>query len=370
MLYEYMALKDDLKKLWRDSFGDSAEYVDMYFDRVYTDADAMALSIDGRVVSSLLLQPYNLWFHGAELPVGYIAGASTRRQSRGKGFMGRLIFQSLTAAYCRGMAAVALIPAHDWLYDFYARFGFTTVFFADAQRYTSLHAFAGSDGFSEVADSYSNEVIDAFVDMERNAGCGILHSRRDFLNILDDLSFENGLFCCVADNADRRIAAMGWAAPAADGERIVVKELLGTNPEARKAVLRRFRAEWSDKPFTLLARPGCQPEDETDNDLLAPRRLMRRGMMRIVDNLAVIEAIAAGYPQFEATLRISDRMLPQNNHVYRISKGTANEFDSFSGTPDFDVDAQTFCQIVFSSPAIGDILDFPSVRPHIALMLD
>lgn len=365
-----MALKDDLKKLWRDSFGDSAEYVDMYFDRVYTDADAMALSIDGRVVSSLLLQPYALWFHGTELPIGYIAGASTRRQSRGKGFMGRLIFQSLTAAYCRGMAAVALIPAHDWLYDYYARFGFATVFFADAQRYTSLHAFAGAEGFSEVADNYSTEVIDAFMAMERDAGCGVLHSRRDFLNILDDLSLEGGLFSCARNDADRSIAAMGWASPAPDGERIIVKELLGSDPEARKAVLRRFRAEWPDKPFTLLARPGCQPEDETDNDELALRRLMRRGMMRIVDNLALLEAVATGNPRLDATLRIADPMLPQNNHVYRIARGTAREFDSFASAADFDVDAATFCRMVFSSPQIGEILDFPSVRPHIALMLD
>ncbi|MCM1441315.1 MAG: GNAT family N-acetyltransferase [Roseburia sp.] len=365
-----MALKDELKKLWRDSFGDSAEYVDMYFDRVYTDADAIALSIDGRVVSSLLLQPYNLWFHGTELPIGYIAGASTRRQSRGKGFMGRLIFQSLTAAYCRGMAAVALIPAHDWLYDYYARFGFATVFYADAQRYTSLHAFAGSDRFSEIDDSYSTEVIDAFMAMERDAGCGIIHSRRDFLNILDDLNLEGGLFCSVTNNSNRCIVAMGWAAPDADGDRILVKELLGDDPEARKAVLRRFRAEWPDMPFTLLARPGCQPEDETDNDELASRRLMRRGMMRIVDNLSLLEAIAAGNPHFEATLRISDPMLPQNNHVYRIVRGKASEYDSFSGTADFDVDAPTFCRMVFSSPAIGEIIEFPSVRPHISLMLD
>ena len=40
----YMSKKDEIKRLWAESFGDSREFVEMYFDRVYRDADAMTLT--------------------------------------------------------------------------------------------------------------------------------------------------------------------------------------------------------------------------------------------------------------------------------------------------------------------------------------
>ena len=77
-----MSKRDDIIKIWQESFNDSRAYVSMYFDRVYRDDEAVVLTDpQGVTVSSLLLQRYSMAFQDVELPVSYIAGAATRRTS-------------------------------------------------------------------------------------------------------------------------------------------------------------------------------------------------------------------------------------------------------------------------------------------------
>ncbi len=139
----YMRQKDEIKRLWAESFGDSREFVEMYFDRVYRDADAMTLMTDdGHVASALLLQPYGLSFHGLRASASYVAGAATKRNMRGKGLMTALMADTLMESRRRGDIITILIPASSYLYGFYARMGFATVAFTDIMRYTALHSFA------------------------------------------------------------------------------------------------------------------------------------------------------------------------------------------------------------------------------------
>lgn len=133
-----MSTKNDIRHLWREAFGDSEEYLDMYFDRIYRESDALTLESDGRLVSTVLMQDYNLWFHSREVPVAYIAGVTTRRAARGHGHATALVNKALKLAHHNGKMLCAIIPAHDWLYYFFDRFGFSPVFLTDSQRFTSL----------------------------------------------------------------------------------------------------------------------------------------------------------------------------------------------------------------------------------------
>lgn len=89
------SVRDEIKKIWRECFNDTREYVEMYFDRVFRESDAMTLERDGQIVSSLLLQPFSFKFQGIETTISYIAGAATKRVARGQGNMSRLILSAL-----------------------------------------------------------------------------------------------------------------------------------------------------------------------------------------------------------------------------------------------------------------------------------
>lgn len=351
-----MNRKEDIKKIWKECFGDPQDYIDMYFSRVYSERDALTLEKGGRIVSSLLLQPYSMQFHRTDVTVGYIAGAATRRNARGNGYMSELMLTALDTAAERGYMACALIPAHDWLYDFYNRFDFSTVFYVDPQRFTSLHRFAAGGFYTPVDDPYDSKVFEAFRSFEAARPCTILHSQHDFLNILDDLAHDGGKFIAIEDE-EGRIAAMGWAAPT-DG-RLIVKELLGLDEEARETVLSHFRTYFPDVPVTVMAPAGSDG-----------RKLYPRGMIRIVNTPLCLGIVAAANPSLSLRMKITDTIMPRNCHIYIITGGVCSIDDEYEGTLDFDITADTFNRLVFSSARIGDITGFPSQRPHISLMLD
>lgn len=358
-----MTQKDELKRLWSDSFGDSPEYVDMFFSRVYRDSDLIAAEQNGHTLSYLLLQPYSFMFHGAILPTGYICGANTRRNQRGKGLMSKLMTDALRSCASRGYMMAELIPAYDWLYPYYNRFGFSTVFYIDAQRFTSAHQFGPwEDGFKPVENIFDLAVSEAFIRMEKMRPCTILHSSRDFLNTLDDIALSPGGKYVAVSRDSGEVVAMAWAESNPDDPTapVTVKELLSTDIPAGRAALRELRYHWPDKSFKLLAPAGIHPH------FITPR-----GMCRLTDVGVALSAVAAAQPSFKSTIRVSDPLIPQNNATYRIADG---EIDisayATNSRLDFDVDVSTLADIMFSSPAMGNIIGFPSVRPHISLMLD
>ena len=97
-----MNLRNEFKQLWRESFDDTQEFVEMFFSRVYNDDDVITLSHDGSIISALLLQRYNISFHGTDSPMAYICGAATRRAQRGRGYMSSMIRAALSESYKRG----------------------------------------------------------------------------------------------------------------------------------------------------------------------------------------------------------------------------------------------------------------------------
>lgn len=353
-----MSKKDEIKRLWKECFGDSPEYIDMYFSRIYSEESTLTAQNDeGRTVSMLQLMNYNMLFCNKQTELCYIGGAATARKCRGQGHMTRLMIAALDQAADRGAMMCALIPAHGWLYFFFERFGFSNVYLTDRQCYTSFHPFATEATYHSVTDNYAPEVIDAFDRYERLRPGGVIHSRRDFLNILDDLSFrDNGTFVAVG-RAETPVAGMAWGFD--NGEFIQVNELLGIDHDARTGALQALRSHFPGRPFTVLA-----PADDHTG-----RQLRPRGMGRIVNVKKCLDLIAENDPDWRCRIRVTDPLLEHNSHIFNVANGICSITDTSPARLDFDVSIDVFTRIVFSSPATGAMLGFPSRRTHIALML-
>lgn len=353
-----MSLRDEMKRLWTESFDDSPEYVDMFFSRAYRDCDVLCKrrETDDELLSALLLQPYKMTFHGIEVGADYICGAATYRNHRGKGYMASLLIDALKESRNRGSMLTMLIPGETHLFEYYASKGFSEVFFASEQRFTAVHPFNLKNEFSLYENIYDDAVYNKFRKWETERAGSVLHTRRDFLNILDDNRMDNGNVVVMADD-DGHPVSIAFAVER-DGV-AVVTELLGESTDARNAAMRQLRGEYGDLPFKLLAPAAARPE------FLTPR-----GMARITNPSVALEAIANKYPNLKYRCRITDTLLPENSHIYMIDKGEASIDDGFTGHLDLDLTAEVFTCAVFSSPQIGKLLGLPSERPHLSLMLD
>lgn len=353
-----MSKKESIKRLWIECFGDSPEYADMYFTQIYRDENALEMrSESGQVVSSLLLSDYEMLMADRHARLCYIGGAATSRRYRGRGLMSRLMLKALDAAYSRGAMMAALIPAHDWLYFFFERFGFSNIYLTDRQCFTSFHPFNTEASYHTVDDPYAPEVYDSFRRFEEARPGGVLHTKRDFLNIIDDLKFRPGGTFVTVGRADAPVAGMAWAFDR--GRFIQVNELLGIDSDARTAALRALRQEFTDRPFTVLAPAG----DHT------ARRLHSRGMGRIVNAAACLSLIADANPSYKARIRVTDPLIEENNRTFIIAGGECRIDYTPGSRLDFDVTIDVLTRMVFSSPAVGELLGFPSQRTHISLML-
>lgn len=349
----------DVKSIYRESFRDSADYVEMYFNRVYREEDArVGCDPTGKIVTSLLLQQYHMNFAGTKVPMGYIAGAATRKAYRGQGYMACLLADTLAFAYDRGDYFCALIPAHRWLYDYYSRFGFSTVFYIREMRYTSAHDFTYEGSYDRIDNIAVHEVYDAFAAFNEMRSPVVIHSYDDYLNIIEDNRMDNGLAFALRDVVSGLVKAVVFAV--VSGGRVVVRELLAADPDAEAAAMSVVMETYPGMSATVIA--------PASDSWTGP--IESRAMMRIINVAGVLKSMAAADPSMKMKIRVHDRDLPANSHIYVIDRGEVVINDGYTGRLDLDVTPSVLCSIIFSSPAMGRIFNLDTHRPHISLMLD
>ena len=103
--------KEQVKELWRRCFHDDEAFIELYFQRRYSQQVSMTLEEDEKVVAALQMLPYpmTLWNHIVE--TAYISGACTHPDFRNRGWMGRLLTHSFRQMRNRGTMVSTLIPA-------------------------------------------------------------------------------------------------------------------------------------------------------------------------------------------------------------------------------------------------------------------
>lgn len=343
--------KQQIKALYDISFPEDLRWNDWFFRNVYKDDDAFCLYDDDKLVSSLMMSRYSFMYRGTALDMGYISGASTTRYSRHKGYMSKLMVDVLRRARARGLSFVSLIPAADRLYFFYDHFGFSTVFYVDAERYTSVHKFESFPDYVQAEPSF--EIFSRLEDLRDNA---VRHSERDFKDICADNSGDGGVIAAVTDRAGNP-AAMAFAVQ--QGGEAVVRSVFALNDEAAESVLDIVKQHFEHLPMVVWSAPAHRRAS-----------LRARGMMRIVDVERVLSVLAASQKDIDQVIVVNDNIIEENNGVFRLSKGTCTRLADKPERVSLDVNVSILATILFSSESIGKIFNLPTAHPLLPLMLD
>ncbi len=348
--------KYDFKKLFCEVFPTSEEWTRWFFDSVVDENDLLGIESEGRTVSALMINSYPFVYQGTTLPSSYISCVATTRSQRGRGFMSELMHSALLASAERGDAFATLIPASRRLYFFYDKFGFSTVFYIDEKRYTSLHTFAAHDGYSEVEPDYS-----MFHRLEMRRACGIVHDELRYSQIVTDLQIDKGIIAAVSDGAGNE--AMAFAEV---GSEIHVLDLPASSPEAEEAVLGVLRAKAGEKPVIVMGHPA----QVASVDTYGGAKLRSRAMLRIINVEKVLSALSGANPEIKNVIRIHDPIITDNNATFELHGGTCRRIDPDGRHIDLDVSIDVLARVLFSAPSVGDIFGIATRRPFMSLMLD
>lgn len=112
-----------LRRLWTQAFGDSGEYLDIFFRTAYAPERSRVVCRDGKIVGGAY------WLRCAlgERKLAYVYAVAIEAGCQGQGLGSMLmedIHRLLTAQGCWG---VILVPGDEELRQYYQRFGYRTV---------------------------------------------------------------------------------------------------------------------------------------------------------------------------------------------------------------------------------------------------
>lgn len=135
--------RQQVREMWKTVFGDSDDYIEVYFRHKYRDENTLVYVEEGKVVASLQMLPYRFTFCGTEIPILYLAGVSTLPEYRRRGYTRQLLVWSFEEAARRNVPLILLVPQEEWLLKFYDRYGFVQTFDAGKEELLSLKGLAG-----------------------------------------------------------------------------------------------------------------------------------------------------------------------------------------------------------------------------------
>ncbi len=110
-----------LKRLWKEIFGDTDLYIDLFFQHKYMPQNTFVIRKDGCIVSMLYFFATSFRIGEQSVPVAYICGVATKPEERGHGYSQAILKEAIRVIRERGYQAAFLIPASESLFSFYRK---------------------------------------------------------------------------------------------------------------------------------------------------------------------------------------------------------------------------------------------------------
>lgn len=110
--------------LWKQCFGDTQEYIQMYLKRRFTTENMLVIHEDGRPVSMASFLPVQIMINREPIEARYVYAVGTLPEYRKKGYAAEII----RFAYEKYQMPLILQPAEEELEKYYVGMGFVKVF--------------------------------------------------------------------------------------------------------------------------------------------------------------------------------------------------------------------------------------------------
>lgn len=356
-------IKEQTRQLWRICFpDDSEEFVDFYFKYKYPFSSNYNKKVDDATVSAFQLIPYRMSLGNRIFEIGYVSGCCTHPHYQGKGYMSELLEEAVKNVGDSLMPFISLIPAEPSLFNYYAKFGFATVFGYEKVVYQRGNNSLVSTAKNTLAEGRKNvNDIETFIKkfMREQMGkrnCGMQFTEYDITVIFADLGLSEGV-CCAAlltESPDEEpdtegINALAMMYPQKDG-RWIAGDYFISNPVYEEIffdnicnIVHSDTIEIRKPPYSLGSMTPL-------------------GMARITNAHELLKLYAANHPELEECLTVEgDTLIPSNNATYLISNGIClkDEKPSDKSTDSLSLTIGELALWVFAKDV-----------PHMSLMLD
>ncbi len=355
VVYANDILKKEVMQMWKICFGDSDDFMEMYFRTKYRNENTLVKVVDGKAVASLQMLPYEMTFGKNSISTAYISGACTLPEERKKGYMDELLNVSFTEMKKRNISVTTLIPQEDWLVGFYEKFGYTEMFDIREQK-IRLPEYVKNIGF-EVKQATMDDVLLVAEYCNRiveNQDLTIQKTINDWKAVFEDYFLANGKIF-IASNQNK---ISGVCFVTQNNNSLFIKNLLFDNLAAKEILLSFIGKFYTTSKAILISNEGGN-----DSEPL--------GMARIIDAEKIISLYAEKYPDLKFIIKVIDKQSAWNNKTYCIDSRKC--IISTNLKPDFEVSINLLTRLLFGY-RIDELSEeysiFPTESAVMSLMME
>ena len=340
-------MKEQVRKLWQLCFNDSEAFIDLYFRLRYSNDVNIAISSGDEVIAALQLLSYPMTCDGEVVPTAYVSGACTHPDYRNRGVMRELLSQAFARMDRSGVVLSTLIPAEPWLFDYYARSGYASLFHTACTPFTDAGGTLPADAPAFVRSCDYRPEEYAYLNRKlRERDCCIQHTKEDYRVLLADLQLGGGFIGTLRRGSN--VLALAFLYPDEDGG-WQVGEVVADAPVWREWLLRCVCRHVRQTTIQVLS-----PVDETARTAVRPL-----GMMRIIKVHQLLRLYAAAHPEVDINIALTDEQLSANSGYYYMTGGKC----TFSTEPLLGSHRQ------FTPATLAEWL-FAGRHPYMSLMMN
>lgn len=289
---EQMQLKENMKRLWKDTFSDPDSYINMIFDQYFNPETIAYREEKGSLVAALLGVPYRFESspHGSAALKGlYLCGLSTVPSHRNRGLMSQLIEEINRKAFETGYDFTFLIPASEGLTRYYKDRGYVPTFYYYEENYVSDHDFEGeftktckknneylkienfenlnaykanfrfssneivvskNPNLPELLISFLSDYAPRLKETREEKSFSISHSKEDWETVVRENVISDDLIFVCLENSKIKGAAF-TACP--DGNHIKVKKIITSDPIVKIKLLDAIKKHFPEMGMTVIS---------------------------------------------------------------------------------------------------------------------
>jgi predicted acetyltransferase len=288
-------LEEIFREMWRDIFGDPAEYESFYFENMYSKNQVISMEQDGEITGMIHLNPYSVSINNTLHDLHYIVGVATLAKCRRQGIMRKLLVKSMQDMAGNGEIFTYLMPANKAYYepfDFAFVQKFQTECIMGKQTNTDL-SILKTDEYQEASDfvnHYLSDTKSVFTKFDP-----------DYLKQLAyECACEDGALLCL--KKDGRI--IGFCCYGQDEEQVYVRQIFC---EDKKQMIEGIRGYFPKRQIELTLDGG-----QTGEGASIMARILR------LDRLM---PLMKARKEMEILIEIEDQYIDEQNGNFRIIIG-------------------------------------------------
>lgn len=342
------------KKIWRESFLDSEDEVEFYFENLYDRHKYLILEEDDEIKASLHENPYRLNFNGSVFDSIYIVGVAVSPEYRGKGYMNQLLRESLIESRKRGIPFLFLSPINP---EIYRKYGFEYV-----SRLTKYSLKTQSIPYSRLERAYDiksvvlnsedemyKDLIEVYEEQMRDFSLYIQRDEKYYRDWVREIKSDGGdIFSIYLDGKIEGYVAFYRR------EKLEIREIFAKDRRSLEnllAFIKTFKEYYPELEIKNLE--GKSLEYLFSNQKSFEKREYPFIMGRILNPMEVFKMM--NIYDIDIKILVTDSLIVENNGVYRFTQEGEASYEEI-GDWDIKIDIGDLSALVFGQLSIEELI--------------